>query len=203
MLLMISCTFLKAEAAPFYSWDLSRSMAYGITTNPFGAGNVWTLMYDSVGTSHNESNYRAMPSYSPAPASIYSRWLNPAQNYLLIGVADTSYNTPDRGTPIMHPAPMYSAVVAWKSPINGTIDIMGKFTDADASCGDGVSWFIDKGNTTLMTKTFSNGGETSFIQQNISVSIGTNLYFIVSSGSNNSNLCDTTALELLITQQHF
>ena len=192
----------SVESAVTDSWNLSRDMMNGITTNPFGVGNVWMAMYDAVGTSHNPANYQAMPTYDPNYMGyLWAVWKNISQYALLVGVATqtfifsngTSYFTVIQGTPTLHPGPNLSSIIRWQSPINGNINIMGRIADLDFACGNGIEWFVDKGNFTLMSGTLVNNGAT-ILQQNIPVSQGTDLYFIVSSKNNNG--CDTTSLEV-------
>ncbi len=51
------------SAAPAYSWNLSRSMMNGFSSNPFGEGQVWTAMNDAVGETLNPANCQPMPNF--------------------------------------------------------------------------------------------------------------------------------------------
>ncbi|BAP56859.1 hypothetical protein THII_2562 [Thioploca ingrica] len=216
----------SVEAAAANSWNLSSDMIIAtMSTNPcsptnllpssFGIGCVWTAMYDAVGTSHNSLNYLMMPNYfptypgpsNPGPSNPFAVWTNPSQYALLVGVATQTYNASNgtsnfthiQGIPTLHPDTTLSSIIRWKSPINGNINIMGRIADVDSACGNGINWFVDKGNSTLMSGTLANGNNgATILQQNIPVSIGTYLYFIVSP-KNNDNLCDTTYLDIIIT----
>ena len=42
----------------------------------------------------------------------------------------------------VHPSPTKAAVVAWRSPIGGTIAVEGVLADSDPNCGDGVAWAV-------------------------------------------------------------
>lgn len=214
----------SVEAAVANSWNLSRDMMSLIIPNPFpttplpnpfpttpllpNISNVWTAMYDAGGTSHTPANYQPMPAYDLSYASNpFAVWKDPAQNSLLVGVATQTYNaingtsnfTHIQGIPTLHPGPTFSSIIRWQSPINGNINIMARIADVDSACGNGINWFVDKGNFTLMSGTLANGNNgATILQQNIPVSTGTYLYFIVSP-KNNNNLCDTTYLDIIIT----
>lgn len=197
----------SVEAAPF-SWNLSRDMMRGITLNPFGTPErVWTAMYDKNGTSHIPSNYQQMPTYNPNYLWGGSKavvWENTAQDLLVVGVSvESNGGSLEVGIPFLNPGPTFSSIIRWKSPVNGNVNIMGRISDANFFCngnGKGIKWFVDKENFTLMSGKLANGSNgVTILQQNIPVSVGTCLYFIVSPNSND-NSCDTTYLDVVITK---
>jgi hypothetical protein len=96
----------------------------------------------------------------------------------------------------IHPMTSQLVIVGWRSPINGPVRVLGAFTDIDASCGDGASWSIDQGTTTLANGSFLDGGAQSFQLSDISVSQGDFLYFTVHPKSDNR--CDSTRLDVTI-----
>lgn len=193
----------SAENEVSYSWNLSRDMMSGISTNPFGLGRIWTAMYDDAGTSHNDFYYKIMPSYNAKYLNYsFPVWANTIVPSFLVGVPTKSFYyigfTLIKGMPVLHPSPTLSTIIRWKSPINGKVSISGGIADADPACGDGVDWFVDKGKYTLMSGTLPNGNSgQSILQQNIPVSVGSMIYFIVS--PKNDPFCDTTYLDVIIT----
>jgi hypothetical protein len=197
VMMLVIMSSVRVEAAPAYSWNLSRDMVkYGIATNPFGLGGVWTAMYDPAGTSHISAGYVQMPNFNPAYSPATSAWEVPGEPYLTVGVQGPS------GMPVLHPGTKFSSIIAWTSPIKGTVNIMGIISDADGYAGNGINWFVDKDNSTLLSGTvnsigLSSSGQT-ILKENIPVVIGTRIYFIVSS-KNNDRSHDTTLLDLLIT----
>lgn len=206
MLLTVACS-VGVEASPVYSWNLSRDMMRSeFTTTPsssFGVGNVWTAMYDAVGISHNENYYQSLPLYTPNLTGYpIAAWMKPevstgvvTKTFIFNGV------TRQQGTSYTHPSPALSSVIRWKSPINGVVNITGSVADVDPTCGNGINWFVDKDNFTLMQGTLLNGNNGAVIlQQNIPVSAGMDLYFIVSSKDNN-HVCDSTHWDIIITGQ--
>jgi len=194
------------EAAPAYSWNLSRDMMNGITTNPIGEEGVWTAMYDIAGTSHNASNYQTLSSYTSNYAGYPLAALgNGYEGWLIVGVSTQTHTFSGspiairRGIPILHPGVANSSIIRWKSPISGNITIAGKIADANPLCGNGINWFIDKYGTTLMLGSLANGDNgANILQQNIPVSVGTYLYFIVSSKDYDQG-CDSTFLDITVT----
>lgn len=217
IMLMAVASSAGVEAAPAYTWNLSRDMMRtDFTTypsvNPFGMGNVWTAMYDSVGTTHKVSNYKLLPTFTYGNwGADWATWSYPTEPALAVGVATKTFTVPwittaavlnNQGTPYMHPGPTFSSIIRWISPIQGIVNIMGRITDADPSMGNGIDWFVDKGNFTLMkgtlNSTLANKNDGAMIlQQNIPVEIGTELYFIVS--SKNDYWADTTHIDIVIT----
>lgn len=206
---LITASSVSIQAAPAYSWNLSRDMINGMATNPFGSGSVWAAMYDATGTSHNENNYYLLPVHLAVwygyPLDV---WAYAAASVPLIGAATSAVNMSGaihpKGVPMVHPATTRSAVIRWKSPISGNVTISGIIADRHSACGDGVMWYVDKGNFTLMSGEIANDTNystilngTTVLQQNIPVSVGTNLYFIVSAKNNDS--CDSTTVDITIS----
>ena len=196
----------QTHATPAYSWNLAREFAaQGNTTNPL-PGGVWTLMYDNLGTTHNQANYVAFPVYSSSyyiyPYA-FSNWTIQGSTNILAGVAEQDFAVGSgqirHGDIVIHPNTDKAVIVKWNSPISGKVSVSGAVLDVDGSCGtNGIRWFFDKGNIVLMKGAVANGNHgMSFIQQNIPVSVGTALYFIVDSNGNQD--CDTTKLDLMIS----
>jgi len=48
----------------------------------------------------------------------------------------------------LHPGPTGAAVLAWESPIEGTVAIAGRVEDIDVTSGDGIGWTLDLGPAT-------------------------------------------------------
>jgi hypothetical protein len=65
-------------------------------------------------------------------------------------------------TVFAHPAPSKMAILGWRSPINGWIRITGSVTDKDSGGGDGINWYVEKGETSLTAGYFDNGGRQEF-----------------------------------------
>ena len=188
----------QGRPGPAYSWNLSRDMVRdNIHTNPFGLGNVWTAMYDTVGVTHDPGNYKSLPSYQVLN-SIYPEWYHPSIPWINIGFPTIDYAYSAKNVPNIIPDQILSAIVKWTSPIDGRISISGSVSDGEWSCGNGIKWYVDKESSTLITGSFPNGNYGSaFSQQFIPVSVGTAIYFIVD--PNGDNYCDWTYFDILIT----
>jgi hypothetical protein len=93
------------------------------------------------------------------------------------------------------------AIVGWKSPITGTVDVSGFFSDLDPNCGDGIVWSVDKGGGARLTSgTIGNGGPPqSYSLTKISVTAGQVLYFVV--GRNRDYFCDSTGVDVTIKSE--
>lgn len=206
-LLLSSSATMAGQAL---SWNLSRDMMTGITTNPKG---VWSFMQTQ--TLHSSGLYTLLPTYSTpcVHASLaLINFLNCWQDSTAIGTSTaigvttktTSFSTIpvlSRGIPFLHPGSDRSVVVRWKSPVSGNINLVGRISDIDSSCGDGIDWFVDYQNTTLVSGTIANGAGATFFKQNVPVLKGKSLYFIIDRGINNEHRCDSTNLDVIITHQ--
>lgn len=109
------------------------------------------------------------------------------------------------GTPALfvHPAPAQMAIIAWKSPLDGTISVSGSVSDNDSHCGDGVLWYIDQNSSNLAAGWFGNGGSQTFANgtggsrlSSLAVHMGDMLYFAVN--PNQNYYCDSTRLNISI-----
>jgi hypothetical protein len=107
----------------------------------------------------------------------------------------------------VHPGPTNGVVVAWQSPISGTVRITGKLTDADPAGGDGIAWIIDHrkagGRRELASGDFPNGGAQEMAKgknadrlNSVEVKAGDRIELLVLPKEN--YICDTTAVELVI-----
>ena len=80
------------------------------------------------------------------------------------------------------------AIVAWKSPITGTVTVSGFFSDIDPNCGDGIVWSVDKGGGARLTSGAIGNGEPpqSYSIAGVPVIAGQALYFVVGAGTENT-----------------
>jgi len=105
----------------------------------------------------------------------------------------------------IHPSSSELAVIAWKSPISGLVNVAGLFSDLDPTAGNGVIWSVDiwsasKGNQTLASGAIPNGGPAqTFSLTGVSVSVGQVLYFVVDPNSGD-DFSDTTGVDVTISQ---
>ena len=204
---LVACT--TASATPAHSWNLSRSMMNGFTSNPFGEGQVWTAMYDAVGETLNPAKYQPMPNFvSNYDGRPNDAWTFPPSHSLIVQAPTGTFllgNNPpiQRGTPLMHPGPGKSSVIRWMSPINGQVQVLARVSDANAGCGNGVTWAVLRDGVSVASGTLANGVNGDVVQLSLPVQSsnggygGTALYFVVSPNGNNHQ-CDTTIFDVLI-----
>lgn len=199
----------SAFAAPAYSWNLSRSMLNGFGTNPFGNGSRWSAMYDAVGSTLNPANFQMMPTFVPNyNGQPNDAWHFPSSHSLIVSVPTGTLvlgsNPPiPRGTPMLHPGPGKSSVIRWLSPLNGHVHVLARVSDANAGCGNGVTWNILRDSVSVAGGTLPNGhnGDVAHVQVPVTATTpthpGTALYFVVSPNGND-HICDSTIFDVLI-----
>jgi hypothetical protein len=201
------------------TWKLSRDLLATNNQISFnqGSNGVWYLLQSSSFT-HNPGTYKFLPVYSfpcvtnpSAPLVVnIPCWQNPNPdsqgNLAPIMLGNVTYKTvffrnfgiPARSV-TMHPSMTGLALIGWKSPITGLINVAGFFSDLDPNCGNGIIWSVDKGNQPLATGTIANGGPTqTFSLTGISTFAGQVLYFTVD--PNGDYFCDTTGVDVTISK---
>ena len=105
----------------------------------------------------------------------------------------------------MHPSPTKEAIIYWKSPMNGKIRLKGLVADADGVCGNGAAWRVEMitrlRSDTLLKGVFDNGKQQAFGTDTVySLQTG-DLIKVVVNARDKSHGCDTTQIELTITEQ--
>jgi hypothetical protein len=92
----------------------------------------------------------------------------------------TEFTAP--GLSKLHPNPNQIVVVSWLAPSSGSVRVEFRVTDGNAGNGDGVDWYVDKGDITgnLASGVLNNGGGTSLrVLPSVRVSAGERINFIV------------------------
>jgi hypothetical protein len=187
-----------AAAGTAQSWNLSRELMTAASgDNPHGQ---WSFR---KGTElHKPRTYRLLPYSTPLGANgnlaHASGWKN-GETY--IGLAEESTTdgnqwTITQGVLFLKPEAETLAVASWRSPITGRVRIAGIFQDAQPGCGNGVKWYIDRGNRSLANGSIADGQGAAFSRL-IRVREGQQLHFIVDANGDAS--CDPTNLDLLIS----
>ncbi|HWE55247.1 MAG TPA: DUF6531 domain-containing protein, partial [Acidimicrobiales bacterium] len=201
-------------------WNLVNAFAEGGNANPFhvdGATSPWSIRR-STSLAH-DGNYALLPTYaqpfdglsgvrswSAADASDCSSQTPPDSELPLVaanaGATDQQdiqgclHDAPPNSVTVLPPS-NGMAVIAWKSPISGTVDITGALTAAFSQ--DGLDWSIDEGTTTLASGTNSGpGATTSFGNVQANVAVGTYLYLLIDPGTQGNNLGDASQVDLTI-----
>lgn len=207
---LLALTFSSAATAgKAYSWNLSRAMMIGITNNPKG---TWAFMQNISGID-NSANYTLLPKYySPCfvEAPLLNCWRNTDNKgaYPVIGIATKTLNWREniivKGIPYLHPGVNAPAILRWKSPITGKINIMGRVSAIDPHLGDGdgINWSLKNKNGAILKSGYlAQGQGSTFLAQNIGIKNGESLYFTVDDGHNGDNHNDSILLDMIITSQ--
>jgi alpha-galactosidase len=192
-LFLFGLTICPAPGAPDYNLEDD----FSLTDN--SDESRWSYRYQAHGQPNNrarDGNYNLLPdpvinqfgwdgmrgwNYRTNPA--FPEWPAVVQN--ISGELSISYffsATP--GRIIIHPAPAQIAVVSWLAPSDGRVNILCRFDDADNGGPDdnGISWFIDKGNSigNLAGGFLERSGSSGLIRlTNILVAAGERLNFVV------------------------
>jgi hypothetical protein len=223
VLCMAFCA-LAVTATAQATWKLSKDLL--VTNNQIsfsqGANGVWYFLQSSS-FKHLPKTYQFLPAYIEpcVPARTPSIdglacWRNPIPapdgNLLpLVGVNFTyvtQFPNLTLGDPFgiparsvwMHPGVVGLGIIGWKSPITGSVNLAGFFSDLDPICGNGIIWSVDKGNSTLPRGTIANGGAPqTFSLTGVSVFAGEVLYFTVDPNSGDYQ-CDSTGVDVTIRQ---
>ena len=159
----------------------------------YGNPDVWSYLA-GPSLDHDPGTYVPMPSYEVVDA-VYEKWTYPHDMYLLIAHLED----PDELQ--LHTGAGWLTVLAWRSPINGTIQVNGTLRLRGGECANvatGVLFSIDKGAHTLSRVVLNEPG-TENIGAMTKVAQGESLYFILDPGRETN--CDTTLLTLSITGQ--
>ena len=108
-----------------------------------------------------------------------------------------------------HPGGDRDVAVAWRSPIEGTVDISGKVADAQSIGGDGINWCLEReskdGRHVLAAGAIDRGGSQSIPPvadaakaRQVEVEQGDLVSLVI--GARGSLACDSTLVDLVITE---
>jgi hypothetical protein len=178
-----------------------------------GANGVWYFM-ESNTLAHDPLTYRFLPNFT-APCSYGTLgvqtgvvcWADASDAFHISNFEDPKISlnassqtqsfqgiTIPPNTLAQLPGPFQLAIVAWQSPVDSNVKIVGTYTQLE-SCANGVIWSVDKGSTTLKSGELVTGS-ASFNLPAVRVERGDVLYFTLDPDGNFN--CDTTALKLII-----
>jgi hypothetical protein len=135
-------------------------------------------------------------------------WGSEATPSLLTNRSDKSISfltltIPERSV-VMHPSPTSAAVVAWKSPMAGTIRVKSAVADADHKCGNGAVWKIEHrsrlGTSLVAQGVINNGGREEWSSvQPLKLAVGDVVALMVLPRDKNHS-CDMTHVELEVLE---
>jgi hypothetical protein len=119
--------------------------------------------------------------------------------------SDTAVRVPGHMKPhgvAVHPSPKLAAVIAWRSPVAGTIRIDGSVQHAHPECGNGITWALElrRGHTHERLASGTSKGATLVPMghfENIRVLPGDVLAVVIGPRDGN-HACDLTAVDLVL-----
>jgi uncharacterized repeat protein (TIGR01451 family) len=193
-------------------WSVAHDFRTSPQENPsrdsLGNRHVWS--YEQAPSPldlHNPGTYTLLPSSGLGTSCTgpdFYFWANPGLSLPVVdfNAGSTTYVcsstvTAPAQTVVMHPSGSDYSIVAWTSPVSGSIAVAGSFVSMDANGGSGTTWYVNDGSTTLVSGTNAVGGSGSFGPAPFTVAAGDTLYFIL--GPTGAATYETTELNLTIT----
>jgi hypothetical protein len=193
-------------------WKLALDFRTHPGHNPFssylGGTPVWSLREGA--TLSRDGNYPLLPTFSSTFGSQgIAAWHDstggcpalPAVGVNSVGapILLCTASIPGDGV-FLDPDPTHSAVVAWTSPFDGTVNISN---DAVANLGgtcfaDGVSYYVDLGTGQLAAVRLTNNNAATLPAMKVHIANGQSLYFIIEPGAGDRGSCDATQLAITI-----
>jgi len=220
VILCIEICALAVNVQAQKKWRLSSDLMINNNQISFnqGARGVWYFLR-STSLEHKPKTYQFLSAYyEPCVSDSVSTfaegmacWQNPnlerdIYRIPLVGVNFTYitqfpnglFGIPPRSV-FIHPSNTELAIIGWRSPFTGSVNVDGHFSHLDQSCGNGIIWSVDKGNQTLVSGTIPNvGSAQTFHIPSVSINAGQVLYFIVD--PNVEDFCDTSGVNVTITK---
>lgn len=209
--LLIMAVFLSnildVAADQVRSWNLSRAMINYISIINKSSTSPWQFLQSK--TLHNPIDYTLLPLYSStcingdgSEITGLKCWqTEDTSTNAIIGVPTRTYKWKNlfrltRGVPHLHPGFDSSVIIRWKSPVTGEISIHGRVASVHRGCGDGIDWFIDHENKTLLSGSLRAASDVISVD-GAQIIKDESIYFIVDRKSNHG--CDTSNLDIIIT----
>jgi hypothetical protein len=158
--------------------------------------NVWHYLERPLADLHDPSTETYLSTFIQVNET--DRWQSPLRSgFHLVGhtqVGSTLFLTAHNDV---------LTLIAWESPIEGTVTLTGSVRSGDTTCGNGTSWFVDRESTPLATGTVASSQEAAVPLPEdelagIAVNEGTRLYFIIH--ANGEHSCDTLIADLVIRE---
>jgi len=170
-----------------------------------GARGVWYFM-EAASLTHDPATYRLLPSFNNpclgTGTSGEQCWYEPNGPALSPKVELNVRNKPDGEYPArtlsFAPANGQFAVIAWHSPVTGTVAVSGAITNLN-TCTIGVGWSVDQGTQSLASGVLGAGASATINLPSVSVKRGEALYVVLDARGDQS--CDESSLTLDITRQ--
>ncbi|MDB6130661.1 MAG: cytochrome, partial [Verrucomicrobiales bacterium] len=134
-------------------------------------------------------------------------WGNPETPNLTANSSDQHVRIPGNMKPhsiAVHPSPKLQAVVGWRSPLSGTVNVQAVVQHAHPECGNGVAWSLElrHGSTRQrLDSGFAQGAKEVNLApiSNLQIRTGDFISLLINSRDGNHS-CDLTAVDLIITE---
>ncbi len=172
----------------------------------FGNTDVWSYDETPLGDVGTPADYTLMPDFGVSSCPNLNVWSDPSGfpelDFNAGTITDQCFTTvtlPGQ-TLFMSPNTDADGIVAWTSPVSGTISVAGSFVSMDPNGGSGTTWDVADGSATLASGTNDRGGSGNFDPAPFSVAKGDTLYFILGPSASQDASYDTTELNLTITE---
>ncbi|MCO8170146.1 hypothetical protein NJC40_20495 [Pseudomonas sp. 21LCFQ02] len=199
MALVSSLASVNAMAAT-QTWNLARDMY--LMDNGIPAGSPWSFMRNTTATSVS-ANYTAFPLfYAQCPGGPSLCWRAAATGAGSIAIPKQTFTgggggySLKQGDVYAHPGPAFQTIFRWASPVEGGVNVLGRVNDLDRSCGDGIRWSLNLGDTVIKSGNLANGGSAQIKADDVAVTKESSLYLVIDKKGNYS--CDSTSVDLLI-----
>jgi uncharacterized delta-60 repeat protein len=196
-------------------WRLASDFGTGPNQhnpNPDSYGNLGVWRFLKGATLHDRASYSLLGRFIPNAFAIdgLEQWQGPfisggpLDRLPAVGKNTTGSDqhpftiTWPAGVIRVHPVAGAAVIVGWHSPVTGKVRITVSLSDLDPGGGDGIRWYIDKGDTTLASGRLDNGGQPQAVSLATSVHAGTNIYVIVTDGGAGDFGSDSTGLGINI-----
>ena len=209
---------LSSQAQVVATWDLSRDLQISFTQ---GANGVWYFM-ESEALVHDPAVYRLLTRYSArcgfdglgcwrgiedhpsiCPECVENTLVAFNFTNKVIGANDEQYI---RGfkphTVRLLPSSERFVIVAWQSPVTGTVKVSARFTQRTGPIVDDVAWSVEKGTETLRSGHIGAGYDFLGLARlsNVRVAKDDVLYFVVSNNFAGFGSYFWVDLQVTITQ---
>lgn len=133
-------------------------------------------------------------------------WTGDQALSVLANSSDASVRTPGTMKPhgvAVHPSPKRSAVVAWRSPVSGSMQIRGSIQDAHPECGNGITWALEarRGKAReILASGVSKGASVVELGKfdKVRVTKGDAVALVIGPRDGN-HVCDLTAVDLVMS----
>jgi hypothetical protein len=190
------------------SWDFSadfartRTAARNPSADRYGTGGVWRYMAARSERSRDPSGFSLLRRYREGLQGVpgFHAWVGAddrsvSVSFPIVGVR----GGPGSAQGFAHPSVARRAIVAWRSPVRARVVVRGAVSDLDATGGDGISWALRKGSTTLVRGRLANAGRDQRFGLAVAVDIGDICSLVIAPGEDSAY--DSTGISLRIEEQ--